>query len=393
MRILARYQNMASSEILAMVPASEHERIKESDSKPIYKAYIIGHEGESQGKVIGTGTVVARWFKSAIENLVAKIQFGLKIFHDHREGTNDHAGRISIGEVVGKGVKIIKDRLSAVAVVYIKPEFRHLPLDVASIEANVNFTGDQPHDVYSAEVEDISGIALGNSAVNVPGFAGATLLAQVQAFAAKIHTTQYGSAGGNMTIEEIREFLKANPLRPSDLFGAESLLADSVVKGLIDSERKAASAGEFAHRKREEETFDKKKVDYEAKIKDLESQNSAKDLMITKAKVPTLFEKIAAERKLSDQQKKFIFPKIEKFAPTKPDTLETEFGKFIDDQIGEFKTTAEVFGFKIEEPQTGTGGNGGGKPSGSEPVTRTGGAGPVPDEYLDPSKNPMIPAV
>jgi len=50
---------------------------------------------------------------------------------------------------------------------------------------NIN-PDDNVHDV---DVGDITGIALGNSAVEKPGFAGATLLSQIQAFANKSKVT------------------------------------------------------------------------------------------------------------------------------------------------------------------------------------------------------------
>lgn len=404
MRIIAQIQNMASSEILSMIPASEYERIKRKDPKPLFKAYVIGHEGESAGTLLGAGTVVAKWFTSAIRNLYEKIQFGLKIFHDHGKGTNSHEGRTPIGEVVGKALRQIKDRLSTIAVVYIKPEFRNIPLDVASIEAKIHFEEDE-NEVYTAEVGEISAIALGNSAVNKPGFAGATLLAQVQAFtvkksAANHAVTSVPSKGkgitspcqhseGNMDKEEILAAIKAAGLHPSDLFDTETLSVDPAVTGLIRGEVKKAVAGEFRGRKDAEEKLEAQKKEFEQKISDLSSQVASKDAEILKTRIPALVAKASVDRKLTDQQKRFIESRIDRFSPKKAETLEADLTKHLDDEIGEFKKTADLFGIKIEE-QKPEGEKTKEKGSGAEPSSG-GGSGQIEDKYLDPKQNPFIP--
>jgi hypothetical protein len=173
---------MADSEIMAMVPADKLADIKAKDGSPLIKAFVVGHEGEARGNLIGMGNVVKRWFRSAIEKLHEKIKGGLQLFHGHA-ATNDTAGRTPIGEVVGKKLMNVEDQLSTVVACWIYPDFRHLPLDVASIEADIDLRGDNTNSLYVADVGEISGIALGNSQIDTPGFPGATLLGQLQAFA------------------------------------------------------------------------------------------------------------------------------------------------------------------------------------------------------------------
>jgi hypothetical protein len=382
---------MAASEVLSMIPASEYERIKQSDPSPVFKAYVIGHEGESEGRVVGGGNVVARWVRSAIDKLYNKLALGIALFHDHAQ-TNEHAGRVAIGEIVGKALRTIKDRLSVIAVAYIRPEFRHLPLDVASIEADLRFIEDRKRNVYQADVDEITGIALGNSAVNKPGFAGATLLAQVQAFAdgkSRQRSFQFDGGGENMTLEEIIEHIKTNKIRPSDLFGAATLVEDPIVKGFVAEAAKTASGSEYATRKRAEEEFAKTKTDLEAKVKTLEEKTAKQEVELAKGKVGPLLSKEAEARKLTDQQKKFINGRLEKvFNPTKVETLEADFKKHIDSELDEFKREAEVFGIKIE-PQK-EGGGDGQKKTGAEPADGKQ-DGTIEDKYLSPETNPFIP--
>ena len=170
---------------MQMIPADRLADIKRSDPTPMFKAFVVGHEGEARGNLIGVGNIVKQWFKSAVEKLHQRIDAGLQLFHGHA-ATNDTAGRIPVGEVVGKRLTKVKDKLSSVVACYIFPSFRHLPLDVASIEADVDLEQDERAGLYVVGVNGVTGIALDNHENATPGFAGATLLGQIQAFAEKM---------------------------------------------------------------------------------------------------------------------------------------------------------------------------------------------------------------
>ena len=83
---------------------------------------------------------------------------------------------------MGKVTKYVGDKLSTLAAIYIYPEHRKLPLDIASFEANVTYVPKTLDKAEAVDVEDISGIALSNSAIDSPAFAGATLMGVVQCF-------------------------------------------------------------------------------------------------------------------------------------------------------------------------------------------------------------------
>ena len=205
MRILAKLQHMASSEIMNIIPNDVYEKIKTKDPHPLFQAYIVGHEGEATPNMVGLGTKTLHWFSSAVNKLWQKMKYGTKIFHGHNLDSS-HEGRQSIGEVVGKTIKTIKDKVNAIAITYIYPEFRGLPLDVASIEADVRINPDDS--VHGVDVGDITGIALGNSAVEKPAFAGATLLSQIQAMARELKLTDEPKwqLGFKITGQEERKF-------------------------------------------------------------------------------------------------------------------------------------------------------------------------------------------
>jgi hypothetical protein len=295
---------------------------------------------------------------------------------------------------VGKALRTIKQKLSTIIVAYIKPDFRGIPLDVASIEADLVFNKDSKG-TYTSDVEQVTGIALGNSAINRPGFPGASLLAQVQAFAErrpKIKASRFNreKEGGEMTLDEILEFIRTNKTKPSEIFDEDELAGDPIIKGFVKDASKGTSreklAAEYEARKRVESEFAKTKTDYEAKIKVLEEKTSKQDAEIAKARVPTLFKKEAESRKLTDQQKKFIEKRLDKFKVTAPDKFEDEFKKHLDTEVEEFNTTAELFGIKIVKAEDKKAGDGKEK-TGAEPST---GTGQIEDKYLDPTQNPMI---
>ena len=185
MKFTAKLQQMASSEIIDIIPKDIYEEIKQRDSHPLFQAYVVGHEGEATGEIVGVGQKIFNWFSSAINKIWKKLNYGTKVFPGHNVDSS-HEGRESIGEVVGKAIKTIKDKVNAIAIIYINPEFRDLPFNIASIEVDMDITDDNVHDV---NVGDITGIALGNSALEEPGFKGATLLSQIQAMSKKLELT------------------------------------------------------------------------------------------------------------------------------------------------------------------------------------------------------------
>jgi hypothetical protein len=374
---------MASSEITAMVGPARIREIQRTDPHPIFKAFVVGHEGEAAGYLVGVGNIVKRWFRSAVVKLHEAIQMGLKIFHGHGD-TNDQAGRMAIGEVVGKKLMRIGDRVSTVVACHIFPEYRHLPLDIASIEASVDLEQDRARGLYVADVGEVTAIALSNSAVETPGFTGATLLGQVQAFAKNKHIE--GEEFMDITIEDVKAFLKAEKVAPSDVFGVEDLTSDPAVTGFVENQKRSAVAGEYAHRKRTEEGFDKTRDELEKKVQAKEAEVGRLRLDAAKAQVPALFAKQKDARKLNEQQEKFVLARLQRFAPSKVEDVEKEFNAYLDSEIDECGRLAkDVFGIG---PEKGEGGNGGEKKAGAEPDETQ--AGDSQSDYLNPAKNPMI---
>jgi hypothetical protein len=372
---------MAASEIMQMISAAKLKEIKGTDKSPMFKAFVVGHEGEARGNLIGIGNVLKRWFRSAIEKLHDKIQAGVQLFHGHAE-TNETIGRIPIGEVVGKKLLTINERTSSVVACWIYPDYRHLPLDVASIEADIDLRQDDRRGFIVSDVNQVTGIALGNSKIETPGFSGATLLGQLQAFAKDKRLSLEDSM--EITIEDVKAYLKAEKTMPSDLFGAESLAEDPAVKGLIETETRQARAGEYAHRKRGEEGFDKTRKELEDKLKEKDGELQKVKIEAAKMKVGQLFEKQKVERNLDEKQVKFIQGRLAKFEPIKIEDLEKELNIHLDVEIEDYKRIAkDVFGIEEKAEDLGQKADQGVSPDMKKKE------GPA-DKYLNPETNPFI---
>ena len=323
-----------------------------------------------------------------IEKLNEKINVGVQLFNGHA-APEDQAGRIPIGEVVGKMTKRIKNELSAIVACWIYPDYRHLPLDVASIEADVELRGDSREQLYVADVKAVPGIALGNSAIETPGFPGATLLGQLQAFVEKHNriTLFKGDKDMDMTLAELKTAIQEAKFKPTDLFEREVILADPLIAEQV--KEKISNAKGYDFRKFELLTEQRAKLEQDlnaaqAKITEHEDANKTLRIESAKSKVGSLFDKQKSERKFDERQTKFIQRNLDKFAPLDPEKLEPEFNTWLDSQVDECKGVAEALGIKFAadgEPEK--------KRVGAEPGTG-GDGGEEKDKYLDPAQNPMI---
>lgn len=337
--------NMAQEEIRTLIPQDTIDRIKKNDPSPEFCAYCVGHEGDAQAQELSFGKKISKAFHYAGEmmtRLVDRLQFGTPLFHMHA-GSNSSAGREQIGEVVGKALRTIKDKVSAVAAVYIYPKFRSMPLDVASIEANVVYTpkGNSRGDVV--DVEQVSGIALASSATEKPAFPGATLLGVIQALQ---------GAETMLTKEEIKEAIKEGKFKVTDIFDAADIVDSEPAQEAKKKER------EYGKRKEKEFNDEHERV-IDLQKKHDEQVNKNKDLTqkVNSTTSKTLVDASMTARKLGDKQKAFIAKNVAVFKSDKEgEDLKQDVEKFVDAQLKEFEETAKLLGvdIKSDTPDAGT---------------------------------------
>ena len=369
MKILAKLQHMAASEIMNIIPPDLYDEIKAKDDHPLFQAYVVGHEGEARATFVGIGQKVMTWFSSAINKLWKKLQYGTKIFHGHNLDSS-HEGRESIGEVVGKTIRTVKNKVSAIAIAYIYPDYKKLPLDVASIEADIVVNPDinVQDDIHDVDVGEVTGIALSNSALETPGFAGATLLSQIQAFAKTDKIEDNKNKGDvRMTLKEIKAAIDEGRIQVDELYSMDEIGKNKTIQ---DHFQETGNIKRYERLEKKFEQDEKKwgieKDKYEAKIKELGVEGA-------KVRANDLFGKKAKDRKLDDKQVKFITAKQPAFTPEDVESLDKEVDKFMDDTLDEYKLNAEIFGEKTEaDPDI----KGGGEPGDENPP---GDASHIPD--------------
>jgi len=374
----AQFQNMAQSEILDMISSDTLARIKQKDPSPEFRAYVVGHEGEARPSMVGGGEMVFQYLQDAVVKLGNKIRQGIAVFMNHA-ATNTHEGRKPIGEVVGKKFADIAGKLSAIAALYIYPEYRNKKLDVASIEADVEYSLDDSGVAQVESFNNLTGIALGDGNFSRPAFPGATLLASLQAFQ-KSQGKFTHNREEKMTLEEIKEAIKEGKFSPSQLFAKEVLTSDQIVVDHVRAEKQT----EYEHAKRverklqeEREAGMKKEKDYEAKIAEFSGA-------AIRVKSSEVLKNLIAERKLNEQQAAFVNKNAGTFKTEakEDDLLKLDINKFIDGQLKEFTEVAKILGVKPPEDDKGTSDGSKGAASGDDDKGK---------DLEDVKNNPFIP--
>lgn len=187
-----------------------------------------------------------------------------------------------------------------------------------------------------------------------------------------------------VTREQVKDLIKAEGLKPSDLFEMDALGSDPVVRGYADDLVKERIGRAWREKQEAKEELEKSKAKLETEKADLVKQIGDLKLNAAKSQLGSLLDKQKAERKLDDRQVKFVQTRLSRFAPKNPDEIEKEFTTYLDDEVGEYSRLAqEVFG--IDKQQTE--GDGKGKPGAetSEAKKQTG----LPAN-LDPAKNEFL---
>jgi hypothetical protein len=366
MKTTVHLQLMAAGEIMQYIPPATIEAIRQKDDHPLFRAYCIGEEGNATPNVIGMGGRVLNWMRAAISAMVTKLQFGTKIFLNHA-ATNEHDGRTVVGELVGKALEYIGGKMRAVAVTYIYPQYRDVPADAASIEADIEVDpSGRSNVVDGVHLLGVTGIAVGDSRYNKPAFAAAGLVAQLQAF-----DIQGNESGGTqmpeVTIETIKDFIGIRRLDPSEVFSETAIGRDPKVRGLVKAE--------FDQRTRLEKELDDLKKDGTAKVTKLEADNKTLRMTLVGGKAQALAQAIIVERKMPEPRARFIALKIPEFKVegevVDDATIKTQLNKFIDSQVDEFTKLEQVFTGKPAEGDKGKNDDKGAAGAGNQAATTT----------------------
>ena len=336
MKTTLQLQLMAAGEIMQYISPATINAIQAKDAHPLFRAYVVGEEGDATPNIVGMGGRVLNWLRASISAMVQRLQFGTKIFHNHA-ATNEHAGRTVVGEVVGKALEYVGGKMRAVAVTYIYPQFADIVADAVSIEAEVDIDpSGRSNTVDDIHVGEITGIAVGDRRYNKPAFASAGLIAQLQAF-----DIQVNEQGGKMdlTIEQVRDFIQLRRLTPSEIFNEDAITKDKVFR-----EKHGA---EFAMRERLQKEFEDFKKDGTDKVTKLENENKTLKQTIVSGKAQSLSQAIIADRKMPEPKAKFVALKMPEFKidgdAVDDAAITGQINKFIDARIDEYTKLESVF--------------------------------------------------
>jgi len=373
----ANLQSMELREMLNIIDGTLLDEIKKTDNKPLIKVFSIGHEGEAKGKLVGVGKFAIQYFKDAITKIHNKLKLGTSIFNRH-SSTNSHLNREKIGELIGKVLKQIGNKLHTLAAVYIYPQYIDKSLDVASIEANVKYSIDNNQIVKIDEINDITGIAISSKDIDEPGFPGATLIGAFQAFA---KNPNKGENNMTLSLKEVQEAIKEGGYLVTDFFTEKEILDEKFVEEHIAKIKHDAQG--YGNRKVKEFEEIQKKLDDE--VVQLKSENISLKSQIFQTRTKTLFDEITTERKLTDKQKLLIGKNIKNVKIEAKD--EAEFKQKMNLWFdGEMKDVDEIMKtLKIDDTKAFEDKGKKGAPNDD------GGKSSKENELVSPDSNPFIP--
>ena len=326
MWIRAEVQAMADNEVAGMVDKAWLDGIRASDPHPTIKAFVIGHEGDSDILLGGVPTPVS-WMRKAVGWIHDKLSLYTPLFQGHgAPGDNSQDGRVPVGYIVGKKLAEVGNKVATVAAMYIFPSYKGLSFDVASIEANIGYTQDDGT-VRPSFIESVTAVALGNSAVAKPGFPGATLVGAFQAFADN-------GKDNKMTNEELKNAVKTAGLRPAELFTLSDLENDPGTKRFVDEAKHDVYNQNVRLQTELNELRGRTAKDAEvhaAEVKRLKTE-------AVLAKFQPTLSAVIAERKLPEKQAAFVNLRLRQFKGSAEDEagLKAEVNRAIEEAQAEY---------------------------------------------------------
>ena len=313
--IQASELNLNPERLKKMIPPEKLESLK---GKGILQAYLLAHEGISRPKILGEGQQELKWPKSTIHRLCQKIKEGTKFFIHHNED-NSHDDRKSVGEVLVSVLENIKGKLSNIVVGYFPDKNIVSDMNTCSMEADV----DTSMENIVGDINEVTGIALGNSDKENPAFPGAIRLSTVQCF--DIQNKKPGEGDKQVTFEELKTGIRELNIRPWQVFTLDDFKNDRVFGKLFE---------ENSTLKAENERLNKDN-------KEIVSKNEKALRLVDVSKAEEKIKELTGEG-YTDKQIEFI---MGRFNPeTMEDLTDKGLETFLEESKKDFADTAKLFG-------------------------------------------------
>lgn len=298
--------------------------------------WVVGETGKSRPRDLEAGgNLVLTWPRKAIQALRKAVKAGTKLFVNHGKGTNSHAGRDPVGEVVETFERELPDGTTQAIAVGLMDSDRP-DLDVCSVEAQVDF---DERDGEVIDVPEVSAVALGSSRTDSPAFAGAQRLAPMQFFGDDDDNDPPGDGGepkGGANVatsfRDVQDYIREHGVAPSKLFAPEEIREDPRFSKLVEDNKAIVERAEKAEKERD---------DALAAAEEAKKAGEENAVKVAKTEGRKALEAALPEG-TTDKQKKFL---LDRFNPAGPDSLtEDALASYIEDGTKEFADLVKMVG-------------------------------------------------
>ena len=164
-----------------------------------------------------------------------KIKTGIKFFVGHR-ADNSNENRESVGEVLSSFTKEIAGKLSNIIIGWFPSKEKVQTMDTCSMEADIHTDSE----FIVGDINEVTGIALGNSQQDHPAFPGALRLSMVQCFVEPQTKIKEGvkkmgdeQQPRRITIDDVKRAIHDLNIHPWQLFGLDDFKKDDNVGKLF----------------------------------------------------------------------------------------------------------------------------------------------------------------
>ena len=278
-------------------------------------------------------STILKWTKAIIHRLAQKIKEGTKFFINHGDNTNLHDNRQSVGNILASYVKKLKGKLSNVIIGHFPDANKVKDADICSMEAEIG-TSDNVVD----DIDEVSGIALGNSDIDSPSFPGAIRLNAIQCF--NTHENNNSGEGDIMpdepkiTFQTIKQAVIDMNIYPWQLFSEDQMKQDKVFGKLYEQNTTLI--------------VDKERLTNELKTATEKNQEAVKAVEVNKAK-KLLNDLMPIGKGFTEKQKTYI---TKQFKPGELKDLSEESLKgFIESGKKLYAEEAKFFGVENIESE------------------------------------------
>jgi len=189
---IGQVQEMAAAQVTAHIGQDKMEVVRAGDEHPMFIGLKVAVEGFSTGELGKLGPHQKKWPGHTIEQLGWALNQGnIGLYDRHLDSQEPQDSREEVGTILSgfsqtpAGDGLLGKGLEAFAVGYVnqgdpREKLNQKTWDTCSIEAECLFQLDENGDWVVDSVQEVTGIALANSAFQQPGFPGASIVAVIQ---------------------------------------------------------------------------------------------------------------------------------------------------------------------------------------------------------------------